>query len=65
MEMTYEKAIKRLEEIVEKLSEGSATLEESFALFEEGAKLSSFCNDKLNTAEQKFTELVNKNIGSE
>lgn len=65
MEMTYEKAIKRLEEIVEKLSEGSATLEESLSLFEEGAELAAFCNGKLNAAEQKFSELVNKNIGSE
>lgn len=62
-EMTYEQSVKRLEEIVKKLEEGSASLEESILLFEEGSKLAFDCNDKLNVAEQKFTELVNKNKG--
>lgn len=65
MEMTYEKAIKKLEEIVAKLEDGSATLEESMELFEEGSKLAFFCNEMLNTTEQKFTQLVNKINGSE
>ena len=60
-EMTYEQAVKRLEEIVSKLEDGSASLEESIALFEEGSKLAYVCNDKLNTAEQKFTQLLNNN----
>lgn len=59
-ELTYEQAIKKLEEITEKLENGSVSLDESIKLFEEGTKLADFCNQKLNTAEQKFTELKNR-----
>lgn len=64
-ELTYEKAYKRLEEIVEKLESGSVPLEESMKLFEEGTKLADFCNAKLNAAEQKFTQLITDNSGSD
>lgn len=64
-ELTYEQAYKRLEEIVEKLENGSVPLEESMKLFEEGTKLSNFCNSKLNAAEQKFTQLIIENSESD
>lgn len=56
-EMTYEKAIKRLEEIVGLLEKNEVTLDESMKLFEEGTKLSLFCNEKLTNAKQKITEI--------
>ncbi len=56
-EMTYEKAIKRLEEIVALLEKNEVTLDESMKLFEEGTKLSAFCNEKLTNAKQKITEI--------
>lgn len=64
-ELTYEQAYKRLEEIVDKLENGSVPLEESMKLFEEGTKLANFCNSKLNAAEQKFTQLITENSESE
>lgn len=64
-ELTYEQAYKRLEEIVEKLQNGSVPLEESMKLFEEGTKLANFCNSKLNAAEQKFTQLITENSESD
>lgn len=64
-ELTYEQAYKRLEEIVEKLENGSVPLEESMKLFEEGTKLANFCNSKLNAAEQKFTLLITENSESD
>ena len=64
-ELTYEQAYKRLEEIVDKLENGSVPLEESMKLFEEGTKLANFCNSKLNTAEQKFTQLITENSESD
>ena len=64
-ELTYEQAYKRLEEIVEKLENGSVPLEESMKLFEEGTKLANFCNSKLNAAEQKFTQLLTENSESD
>ncbi len=64
-ELTYEQAYKRLEEIVEKLENGSVPLEVSMKLFEEGTKLANFCNSKLNDAEQKFTQLITENSESD
>lgn len=64
-ELTYEQAYKRLEEIVEKLENGSVPLEESMKLFDEGTKLANFCNSKLNAAEQKFTQLITENSESD
>ena len=58
MEMTYESAIKRLEEIVALLEKNEVTLDESMKLFEEGTKLTAFCTDKLKNAEQKIIELT-------
>lgn len=55
--MTYEQAVKRLEEIVSRLENKDTPLEESINLFEEGTKLAAFCNEKLSTAKQKITEL--------
>ena len=57
VKMTYEEAIVRLEEIVEKLNDGSLPLEESIKLFEESTKLAIFCNDCLEKAKLRVTEL--------
>lgn len=54
---TYEQAIKRLEEIVAILEKGEETLDNSLKLFQEGTELSVFCNDFLNKADLKITEL--------
>jgi exodeoxyribonuclease VII small subunit len=57
MNMTYEQAIKRLEEIVATLEQGTLSLEESLKLYEEGAKLSEFCHKTLKDARQKIITL--------
>ena len=57
MNLTYEQATKRLEEIVAKLDQGSTSLEESMQLYEEGVKLSEFCMNKLETAKQKIIDI--------
>ena len=57
---SFEEAIKRLEEIVEQPESPELPLEKSIELFEEGMRLSQFCNTKLNEAEKKITQLVKK-----
>ena len=54
MNLTYEQALKKLEDIINKLNEGSIPLDESIALYEEGIKLSEFCMKKLDNAKQKI-----------
>ena len=55
--MTFDAAMKRLEEIVSLLESGQAPLEESMKLYEEGVRLTSVCTKKLEQAEQKLTTL--------
>ena len=63
-EMTFESAIAQLEEIVRLLESGSAPLDESLALFEEGVGLVKLCNARLDNAEQKVKLLVKNPDGS-
>lgn len=56
-ELTYESALKRLQEIVKLLETGGKTLDESVKLFEEGAVLARFCENELKNAEQKIISL--------
>ncbi|MCX5781270.1 MAG: exodeoxyribonuclease VII small subunit [Elusimicrobia bacterium] len=58
--LKFESAIKRLEEIVEKMEGGQMDLEESLAFFEEGIKLVRFCSTKLEEAKKKIEILVKK-----
>lgn len=55
--MTFESAIVKLEEIVNKLESGNETLESSLKLFEEGSALASLCYGKLQNAEQKIKQI--------
>jgi len=59
-EKKFEKALEELEQVVTKLEKGNLSLEESLKLFEEGIKLSRFCNNKLEEAERKI-EILQKN----
>ena len=54
----FEKSIARLEEIVRALDDGSAPLDESLKLFEEGVWLVRACTAKLDSAEQKVKILT-------
>ncbi len=54
----FEDALNRLEKIVSKLEEGDIPLEESLKLFEEGIRLSRFCNQKLDEAAKKVEILL-------
>ncbi|MGN1420091.1 MAG: exodeoxyribonuclease VII small subunit [Eubacterium sp.] len=56
-EMTYEKAMSRLEEIASLLEGNEISLDDSMKLFEEGTRLTAFCSKKLKDAEQKITLL--------
>ena len=61
MEKTFEEAVIELEKLVQTLEDGECSLDESMKMFEEGMKLSKYCNDKLENAEKRIVELVNEN----
>lgn len=54
-ELTYEKAMNRLEEIVSLLEKNDVSLDDSVKLFEEGTRLTAFCSEKLKNAKAKIT----------
>ena len=56
----FEGAIKRLDEINEKLASGKESLDESMTLFEEGLQLIQKCNKRLEGFESSIQELVEK-----
>ena len=59
-ETSFEDAIARLETIVRLLESGSAPLDESLSLFEEGVGLVKLCSARLDNAEQKV-KILTKN----
>lgn len=57
-ELTFEEAMKKLEEIVDKLEEGDVPLEEAINTYKEGMILSKFCHDKLKAVEDQLTQII-------
>ena len=55
--MTFETALLRLEEITKALEGGLATLDESLRLFQEGVALVRFCNEKLEGAKLRVLKV--------
>lgn len=56
--MDFEKKLKRLEDIVEKMESGDLSLDDSMKLFEEGVKLSRDCQGQLSVAEERVKVLL-------
>ncbi len=54
----FETALKSLEDIVSQLEAGDLTLDKALGLFEEGIRISRFCNTKLEEAERKVEMLI-------
>ncbi len=62
--MTFESALKKLEEIVTSLEKGDVSLDDAIVLFEEGIKTSKICKEKLENAEKKIKELIKNSDGT-
>ena len=63
-EKSFEEMLARLEEIVSLLDRVDTPLEESLALFEEGAGLVKLCTARLDEAQQKVNILTRGEDGS-
>jgi exodeoxyribonuclease VII small subunit len=62
--LTFEKALAELEQIVAKLEKGGISLNESLALFEKGVKMSRFLKGELDKAERKVEILLKDEKGN-
>jgi len=56
-ELSFEEGLNRLEKIVQTLEAGGLSLEEAISLFEEGMQLAKVCNQRLDAAELKISQL--------
>lgn len=57
-EMSFEEAIRELEQVVNALDKGDVALEDSISLYERGAKLKARCETKLKEAEEKVAQIT-------
>jgi len=53
-ELSFEDALKRLEEIVHRLETGDARLDEAIRLYEEGNRLRQKCAERLDAAQARI-----------
>lgn len=56
--LSFEDAMKQLEEVVRALESGNVELEKSIALYEQGARLRAHCERKLKEAEEKVAMIT-------
>lgn len=56
MNLTYEQAYKKLEEILEKLESKGTSLDESLSLYEDGIGLYKYCNKLIEDAQLKISK---------
>jgi exodeoxyribonuclease VII small subunit len=57
---TFEQAQRELEEIVQRLETGQASLDEAISLWERGEELYRLCVGKLDSAQGKIEELARR-----
>ena len=62
-ELTFEEAMKQLEQIVQELESGDQPLETAIEKFEQGIKLSKLCSQKLDETEKRITILLQDQEG--
>lgn len=55
---SFEQSIERINAIIGSLRSGELPLDESLKLFEEGTALVAECNERLEQAQQKFSEIT-------
>ncbi|MBU3759033.1 MAG: exodeoxyribonuclease VII small subunit [Candidatus Omnitrophica bacterium] len=63
-ELPFEKAMEKLEKLVEDLESGDLSLEDALKKYEEGVRLSHVCQERLTQAEKKIEILTRGLDGS-
>jgi exodeoxyribonuclease VII small subunit len=64
-QMSFEAALKELEDIVSRLEQGEVDLEDSIVLYERGQALKTHCEKKLKAAEGRLEKIVAGGQGTE
>ncbi|NQT32559.1 MAG: exodeoxyribonuclease VII small subunit [Candidatus Omnitrophica bacterium] len=61
--ISFEKALEKLEKTIEELEEGGLSLDNSLKKYEEGIKLARLCQENLDKAKKKIETLMKKDSG--
>lgn len=56
--LTFEEALAELEEIVRKLEDGKAPLNDAIFYYERGSSLKTYCEQKLSHAKMRIEQIV-------
>lgn len=56
--LSFEDAMRELEQTVARLEHGDATLEQSISLYDRGAKLRAHCEKRLREAEERVEKIT-------
>jgi len=56
--MSFEEALRALEDVVRRLETGDVPLEESISLYERGEKLRQHCQARLDAAQARIEKIV-------
>ncbi|MFT6556894.1 exodeoxyribonuclease VII small subunit [Sneathiella sp.] len=59
--LSFEAALKELEQIVEKLDSGNVDLDQSIEIYTRGSLLKQHCDDKLRSAQERVDKIVSQN----
>lgn len=59
-ELNFEESLKKLEEIVKELENGTVALDDAITKFTEAMKIASSCNEKLKNAEESINKILTK-----
>ncbi len=57
-DMSFENALRALEEVVRQLESGEVPLDESISLYEKGEKLRQHCQARLDSAQARIEKIV-------
>lgn len=58
-ELTFEESLEKLESIVKKLESGEVPLDDAINEFNTAMKLAKSCDEKLKSAEEAITKIIN------
>lgn len=61
--LSFEAALKELEDITRRLEAGDTSLEDSIGLYERGAQLKAHCEEKLKAAQMRVDQIVESQNG--
>ncbi len=57
-ELSFEDALRALEDVVRRLESGDVPLDESIALYERGEELRKACQSRLDAAQERIEKIV-------